>query len=153
MDHAQMAGQARDLMRTAEAVMLTTIDASGRPQTRAMLNLWNSETYPGLARLMAEGAEGFVAWFTTNTSSAKMAQLQANPAVSAYYCRPGEWRGLMLGGDMEIVKDSALKRAVWQEGWALYYPGGPADPDYAVLRLRPSLVKYYHQLRSAVLLG
>lgn len=153
MKQPDMPALARELMRTADSVVVTTIDAGGRPQTRAMLNLCNSTTYPGLRALMAEEGGGFGTWFTTNTSSRKMADLRANPAVSAYYCRASEWRGLMLGGDMEIIDDPALKRRVWQTGWELYYPQGPDDPDYAVLRLRPALVKYYHQLRAAVLLG
>jgi len=134
-------------------VVLTTIDGQGRPQTRAMLNLWNQTTYPSLQELMGAEADAYTAWFTTNTSSPKMAALRANPWVSAYYCRPSEWRGLMLGGEMEVVQDRVDKHRLWQPGWQLYYPQGPDDPDYAVLRLRPSLVKYYHQLKSVVLVG
>lgn len=153
MPESDLPALARQLMRIAEAVVLTTIDASGRPQTRAMLNLCNATVYPGLRSLMDEEGAGYGTWFTTNTSSRKMADLRANTAVSAYYCRPAEWRGLMLGGDMEIIDDPALKRRLWQPGWELYYPLGADDPDYAVLRLRPTLVKAYHQLRSAVLVG
>ncbi|HLO77253.1 MAG TPA: pyridoxamine 5'-phosphate oxidase family protein [Magnetospirillum sp.] len=153
MHDLDMASLARDLMRNAEAVVLTTVDGAGRPQSRAMLNLLNAGTYPALRDLMEEEGDSFVAWFTTNTSSRKMLDLRANRAVSAYYCRPSDWRGLTLGGDMEIIEDEAAKRRLWQPGWEMYYPLGPSDPDYAVLRLRPTLVKYYHQLRSAVLVG
>jgi general stress protein 26 len=118
-----------------------------------MLNLCNRALYPGLVALADEEQAGFGAWFTTNTSSRKMADLAVNPAVSAYYCRPSEWRGLMLGGDMEVIHDPQHKRRLWQPGWEMYYPQGADDPDYAVLRLRPTLVKYYHQLRSQVLVG
>lgn len=146
-----MAILALQLLDSADAAYVSTLGPDGRPRTRAMLNLRNRVQYPGLLTLPGQG--GFEVWFTTNTSSGKMADLAGNRAVSSYYCRPAEWRGLMLGGDMEIVTDRDARHRVWQEGWALYYPQGPDDPDYTVLRLRPSEIRYYHQLQSAVLEG
>ncbi|HYD29842.1 MAG TPA: pyridoxamine 5'-phosphate oxidase family protein [Azospirillaceae bacterium] len=144
---------ALDLLETAEAAYLTTLDRHGRPQTRAMLNLRRGAQFPALIPFFADRRDGFEMWFTTNTASGKMADLAGNPAVSVYCCRPADWRGLMLGGDMEIIEDAAVKARLWCDGWELYYPKGPSDPDYAVLRLRPTGVRYYHQLRSAVLVG
>lgn len=136
------------LMDIAEAAIVTTMDGDGFPQTRAMLNLRNSGTYPSLAVLFAGHQGDFRVYFTTNTSSSKVAQIRANPAVSVYYCRPLEWRGLMLGGRMEIVTDSAVKSALWQKGWEMYYPGGAGDPDHTVLCLKPTTATYYHQLNN-----
>lgn len=141
--------EAQDLLATAEVAYVTTLSGAGRPQTRAMFNLRNAQRFPGLGA----GLAGFETVFTTNTASPKMREIAANPALAAYYCRPGEFRGLMLGGDVEVVDDPAVKARLWQDGWEMYYPEGPSDPDYAVLRLRPSLVKYYSRLRTAVLAG
>ena len=76
-------------------------------------------------------------YFSTNTSSHKLRQIKADPRVSVYYCNPGQFHGLMLSGDIEVIDDSALRQALWNEGWERYYPGGPDDPDHTVLRLRP----------------
>jgi general stress protein 26 len=114
-----------------------------------MLNLRNAEQFPGVVSVMAAQAESFVVYFTTNTSSPKVAELRANRAVSVYYCVPAEFSGLMLGGDMEIVDDGATRAALWQPGWERYYPGGPDDPDHTVLRLIPAEAKLYHQLDFA----
>lgn len=138
--------QGLELLETAGAAYLTTVDGSGFPETRAMLNLRNIKMFPGLNSLFSKHRDDFSVYFTTNSSSPKFAQIQANPAVSAYYCQPDEWRGLMLGGLIEIVADTALKKAVWQEGWEMYYSGGLADPEYTILRLVPSVAKYYHQM-------
>jgi len=138
------------LLESADAAYLTTIDGDGFPQTRAMLNLRNSDQFPALSRLFSGLDERFVVYFTTNASSAKIEQIRRNPKVSVYYSIPAEWRGLMLGGVMEIVADSGLKKALWQKGWEMYYPGGDDDPDYAILRLSPMVAKYYHQLVSSV---
>lgn len=47
----------------------------------------------------------------------------------------------MLAGDIEIVDDQKIKHALWNEGWEKYYPNGPDDPDYSVLRLFPKNVR------------
>jgi general stress protein 26 len=79
--------------------------------------------------------------FTTNTSSEKVPQIQANPKVSVYYCNPDIWQGFTVNGEIEIVDDSELKRTLWHEGWERYYPKGYDDPDHTILRLFPKLAK------------
>ncbi len=134
-----------ELMEIAEAAFFTTVDREGFPQTRAMLNLRNIASFPNLSGLFDKHRDDFLVYFTTNTSSSKIGQIVKNPKVSVYYCKPDDWRGLMLGGTAEIVLDSDLKKEIWQEGWELYYPGGVDDPDYTILLLRPRVGKYYHR--------
>ncbi len=138
-----------ELLEVAEAAYLTTVDSHGFPQTRAMFNLRRKEQYPGLSELFRKHRDDFLVYFTTNTASPKIAQIRKNPKVSVYYCKPGEWRGLMLSGEIEIVTDREIKKAIWQEGWEMYYPEGVDDPDYTVLCLFPISAKYYHQLKFA----
>ncbi len=134
-----------ELMGTANAAVLTTIDRAGFPQTRAMFNLRNGEMFPEIAPLFEEHDYDLMIIFTTNTSSAKVGDIRENPAVSVYYYIQDEWRGVMLGGSIEIVDDIELKRALWQEGWERYYPKGYNDPDHTVLRLLPSTVRGWNQ--------
>ena len=137
-----------ELMEIAEAAYVTTIDPDGFPQTRAMFNLRRKEQFPGLTRLFKNHQGDFFVYLTTNTSSPKISHIKKNPKVSIYYCKPSEFRGLMLSGEMETVTDRVEKERVWQKGWEMYYPGGVHDPDHTVLRLRPMTAKYYHQLNS-----
>lgn len=132
---------ALDLLETAPVALVTTIDRNGHPNSRAMFNLRNRAQFPGLAAL----ADGFTVHLTTNTSSPKLTEMAANPEITLYYCLPEQWRGLMLGGIAEIVTEPR----VWLDDWVRYYPGGRDDPDHTVLRVRPSRIKYYHQLRHA----
>jgi general stress protein 26 len=143
---------AQNLLGRAEAAYVTTIDKRGRPQTRAMFNLRNRAQFPGLIGFFDARGGRFTVYFTTNTSSTKVADLRACPAISVYYCVPQEFLGLNLRGDMEIVSDSESRHALWQPGWEMYYPGGRDDPDNAVLRLVPSEAKLYHQLQTVSLL-
>ncbi len=136
-----------ELMEISDVCYLSTIDEKNFPQTRAMLNLRNPRQYPGLAPIYIKHENDFLVYFTTNTSSQKIRQIKNNPNVSVYYSKPGEWRGLMLGGKIEIVADQNIKNSTWQDGWKDYYPGGVDDPDYSVLQLKPDILKLYHQLQ------
>jgi general stress protein 26 len=137
-----------ELMKTAEAAYVTTVNPDGFPQTRAMFNLRRKEQFPGLTEFFTKHEDDYTVYFTTNTSSPKLTHIRQNPKVAVYYCKADEFRGLLLSGEMEVVEDSAIKEAIWQKGWEMYYPGGPHDPDHTVLRLRPMVAKYYHQLNS-----
>ena len=134
------------LMEKAEAAYLTTIDRDGMPHTRAMLNLRNTSQYSELIPFFQEHGDNMVIYFSTNTSSEKMAQIKANPLVSVYYCEPKKFHGVMLAGSIEIVTDETIKHALWQEGWEVYYPKGMDDPDYAVLRLAPSFIEGWQNM-------
>jgi general stress protein 26 len=153
MDENDLAIPARALLETSEAAYVTTVDRQGRPQTRAMFNLRNSIQFPKLRSFFDGLDDAFETWFTTNTSSTKMDDLGANRAVSVYYCWPTQFRGLMLGGDMETIVEPRDKARLWQDGWERYYPQGRDDPDFTVLRLCPTRVRYYHQFNTITLVG
>jgi pyridoxamine 5'-phosphate oxidase len=106
-----------------------------------MLNLRNRHQYPQQIAFFADHQEDLLLYFTTNTSSFKLAQIRLNPHACAYYCRPRLFQGVMLAGTLSIVDDSALRHSLWSEGWQRYYPQGPDDPDHSILRLQPSLVE------------
>lgn len=146
MDNAEARREALSLMAEADIACVTTLDAQGGPESRAMFNLRNGAQFPGLRGLFAGMAGGFETYFTTNTSSLKVAQLAAHPQASVFYALPGQFRGLCVKGRLEPVTDDAVKKALWQPGWEMYYPGGWRDPDNTVLRLCPGSIKYYHQM-------
>lgn len=133
-----------NILETAEVACLTTIDKNRYPNTRAMFNLRNKHQFPNLTEWFQKHQDDFWIYFTTNTSSPKIDQIKANPAVSAFYCRPKEFLGLMFAGNIEIVTDSEIKKALWHKGWEIYYPKGISDPDYSILRLCPIFAKGWH---------
>ncbi|UCG32971.1 MAG: pyridoxamine 5'-phosphate oxidase family protein [Phycisphaerales bacterium] len=144
MDTQQARRFVLGLMDVSPAAYLTTIGPDRRPYTRAMLNLRNRKQYPRLVELFAPHNEALLIYFTTNTSSGKVQQVRANPAVCVYYCEPEKFHGAMLGGDVEIVDDAKVRESLWQDGWEMYYPGGPNDPDHTVLRLAPAFAQGWH---------
>jgi general stress protein 26 len=130
-----------ELMETAEAAYLATIDRDGFPHTRAMVNLRNAEQYPGLVEMFSKHDEDFLIYLATSATSAKMDQIRANAKVSVYFCNPSQFHGLMLGWNIEIVTGQELKKKIWQEGWEIYWPSGVDGPEYTVLRLLPDMAK------------
>ncbi len=126
--------QVLDLMATSPAVYLATTDGV-RPWIRALVNLRRSDLYPGPSAFCR--GEEFVCYFSTSGASSKVAAIRAHPTVAVYYCDPEQTRGVTLAGEVEVLDDAGLKRRLWDESWRVYW-SGPDDPDYVVLRLRPT---------------
>lgn len=123
-----------EVMDQAEAVYLATVSGSA-PRIRAMVNHRRKDLYPGPSEFARAG--GFTVYFCTSAASGKVRELCANPAAAAYFALPGRFRGVMLTGDAEVLEDMESKEALWDEGWRVYWPDGPSDPDCVVVRLTP----------------
>ncbi len=87
-------------------------------------------------------------YFTTNTSSKRVAQYRENPKACIYFCDKRFFRGVMLKGVMEVLEDAASKEMIWQEGDTMYYPQGVTDPDYCVLKFTANTGRYYTNFSS-----
>lgn len=114
---------------------ISSVDQDGFPNTKAML--------PPRRR---EGIKVF--YFTTNTSSMRVAQYRVNPKACIYFCDKRFFRGVMLKGTMEVLEDADSKELIWQEGDTMYYPKGVTDPDYCVLRFTAESGRYYANFSS-----
>jgi len=121
-----------DLATRSQIAMLATVDADGYPNTRAMIRMEND----GLKTI----------WFSTNTSSRKIGHLTANPRACVYFVDFEKWMGLMLVGEVEILRDAESRKRLWRKGYERYYPNGVDDPDYTVLRFTARRGRYYHAL-------
>ncbi|MFX0082406.1 MAG: pyridoxamine 5'-phosphate oxidase family protein [Candidatus Hodarchaeota archaeon] len=136
------------LIETSKAVYLTTIDSLGYPITRAMFNLRNKDQFPEFTDFFAEQDYEFVIYISTNTSSSKIDHIKKNPKISVYFCDPDDFKGVMLGGEVEIVDDIKIKQKIWLDWWTRYYSEGLEDPDYTLLRLNPNNARFYFRLNQ-----
>ena len=119
----------------AKTALIGSIDSDGFPNTKAML-----------APREREGIK--VMWFTTNTSSMRVAQFRKNPKACVYFYDQRFFRGVMLRGAMEVLEDADSKKRIWKPGDTIYYPGGVTDPDYCVLRFMATDGRYYSNFKS-----
>jgi general stress protein 26 len=87
-------------------------------------------------------------WFTTNTSSKRVAQYRENANACIYFYDKRFFRGVQLIGIMEVLTDSESKEMIWQDGDTTYYHGGVTGPDYCVLRFTAHKGRYYSNFKS-----
>lgn len=118
---------------------IASISEEGFPNMKAML--------PPRKRI---GIKEF--WFTTNTSSMRVAQYRKNPNASIYFYDKRFFRGVMLIGTMEVLEDDDSKQMIWQEGDTMYYAKGITDPDYCVLKFTAQSGRYYANFKSETFL-
>lgn len=128
---------ALELVDRSDLLMLTTMDDKGYPETRVMFAMGH------------EALETF--WFSTHTSSRKVAQIQADPRACVCVVDMDGFHGLSLVGRIEVLEDAATKERLWREGFERFFPLGAADPDYAVLRFVVEEGRYSHGQRVVTL--
>lgn len=124
-----------NLIDRQTVAFIGSVDGAGFPCIKAML-----------APRVRKGLEVF--YFTTNTSSMRVAQYRRNPKAAVYFCDPLSFEGFMLKGAMEVLEDAASRRLIWREGDTEYYPLGVDDPDYCVLRFTAESGRYYNEYHS-----
>lgn len=131
-DVEKTVGNMIDKLKTA---FIGSVDESGFPNIKAMLQ-----------PRKREGIKVF--YLTTNTSSMRVAQYQANNHACIYFCDARFFRGVMLTGIMEVLTDSDSKEMIWREGDTMYYKEGVTDPDYCVLKFTAASGRYYSNFKS-----
>lgn len=134
------------LVQRSEYVFLSSLDErDGSPDTRVVFNLRKARAEAfrdGAARL----PDGFETWIATNTSSRKVRELHADKRGCLYFADTAAIEGLTLQGAFEEVLDNSIRRALWVDGWNMFYPGGLEGGDFSLFRFRPERARYYHGL-------
>lgn len=126
---------AKFLVDQGVATFIASVDANGFPNLKAMLQ-----------PRKVIGLKTF--YFTTNTSSLRVAQYRENPKAAIYFCDQRNFTGLMLKGYMEVLEDPKSKNMIWQETDTQYYKVGVTDPDYCVLKFTAKSARLYRNLQS-----
>lgn len=148
MELGEMKKICMELMETSKAAYLTTIDSEGYPITRAMFNLRNKEQFPEFSEFYNGLDNEYEIYISTNTSSSKFDHITENPKIAVYYCEPDDFKGVMFGGNVEIIDDINIKKKIWLDWWTKYYLKGLNDPDYTLFRLKPKIAEFYSNLQK-----
>ena len=134
------------MMRNPEQTIGNLIDKQGV----AFIGSVDADGFPNMKAMLPprkhEGIKTF--WFTTNTSSMRVAQYCKNPNACIYFMDKRFFRGVQLIGTMEVLEDVETKETIWQDGDTMYYPGGVTDPDYCVLKFTAQKGRYYNNFKS-----
>lgn len=96
------------MMRDPEKTIGNLIDK----QKVSFIASVSEDGFPNLKAMLAPrrriGIREF--WFSTNTSSMRVAQYRQNPKASIYFYDKRFFRGVMLVGSMEVLEDAASKK-------------------------------------------
>lgn len=133
-------------MRDPESTVGNIIDK----QKTAFIGSIDKEGFPNVkAMLQPRKREGIkTVYFTTNTSSMRVAQFRENNHACVYFCDNRFFRGVMLKGTMEVLTDQESKDMIWRDGDTMYYKEGVTDPDYCVLKFTAISGRYYSNFSS-----
>jgi len=134
MQQEEAVREALSLANRSSIAMLGTNGDDGYPNIKAMLKIENEDLK--------------IIWFSTNTSSRRVAQLNRDSRACVYFVDFDQFKGLMLVGNVEVLQDIESKKRLWSEGSERYYPLGVTDPDYSVLRFTAQWGNYYHALSN-----
>lgn len=125
-----------DFISKQKVAFVGSIDKEGFPNMKAML--------------MPRKIDGNVFYFTTNTSSMRVAQYRENNKASIYFFNKGRftYEGVMFVGTMEVTEDPEIKKEIWRIGDKMFYKQGVTDPDYCVLRFTALKGRHYRNLKT-----
>jgi general stress protein 26 len=89
--------------------------------------------------------EGETLWFATGTSSPKVEQIRREPAVEIQYqVAPPDFVHVVVRGRARVIESAAEKKRVWDVidyDLGQFWPGGPSDPGYTLIRIDPQRVE------------
>lgn len=124
-----------NLIDKQKIAFISSVTNDGFPATKAML-----------APRVREGLKVF--YFSTNTSSMKVANFKSNNKACVYFCDRRFYRGVAFEGTVEVMEDEATKKMIWRVGDTTYYKGGVTDPDYCVLKFTADRGRFYSSFKS-----
>ena len=99
-------------------VTLSTVDEEGFPRPVAI----DVISHDGIREI----------WMTTYRSSAKARHISLDSKAGLSFVREAD--SVSLTGKAEVVTDENTLRRYWKDFFIHYYPGGPGDENYCLIR-------------------
>lgn len=72
-------------------------------------------------------------WFFMSLRGGPVGDLQADPTINIAYADPGADTYVSVSGSARVVDDAAKTRTLWNKAAEAWFPGGPEDPDLALV--------------------
>ncbi len=128
--------QVFEFIKEQKTAMISSVDDKGFPNTKAMLS--------------PQKIDGNDFYFSTNTSSMRVTQYNANEKACIYFYKRGwfSYTGVMLVGTMQVLTEQSIKDEIWRTGDRMFYKKGKTDPDYCVLKFTALKCRVYKDLKT-----
>ena len=111
--------------------MFTARHGNGQLRSRPMMTLNGNRD------------RGAVLWFFMSRSGDPVADLQAASDVNVAYADPGNDTYVSVAGKAGVVEDVGRKRELWSALAQAWFPGGPEDPDLALVAVAVADAEYW----------
>jgi len=85
---------------------------------------------PGLS-----GEDEWTVCFVTDGGSRKAAEIRRSGRLTVGYQREADGAYVVLAGPATLVDDQSELRRRWQQGWNVFFPGGPTGSAAVLVRL------------------
>jgi general stress protein 26 len=128
-DRARALAELARLIDGIAVAMVTTRADDNRLGSRPML----------LERLEPDGSLTFL----THLSSDKVHEIARDPQVNVAFVSDKGDRYVSVSGAAAATHDPARMRALWNPTYRAWFPGGPDDPDSAILSVRIEVIEYW----------
>ncbi len=120
-----------DMIGDIRLGMFTTRQGNGSLQSRPMTTL------------NGKNDRGAVLWFYMSRGSDSVADLAAAPEVNVAYADPAHNAYVSVSGRAHVVEDATKKGRLWSALAQAWFPGGPDDPDLALVAVSISHADYW----------
>ena len=130
-DSAQAREQLWHLVKDIRFAMFTTRHANGHLHSCPMTTQ-NSKL-----------DEDSCLWFFMSRAGEPIADLTVDPVVNVVYADPGQDSYVSISGIAAVIEDPVKKKQLWSKLAEAWFPGGPADPDLALVQVRIVHASYW----------
>lgn len=89
-------------------------------------------------------------WFFMSKKGDPVHDLAAESKVNVAYADTGKDSYVSITGTASVVEDQAKKQQLWNKMTEAWFPGGPTDPDVALVRVEIVHANYWDTKESKV---
>ncbi len=82
-------------------------------------------------------------WFFMSKKGDPVDDLKTDPIVNVVYADPGSDTYVSVSGTAAMLEDAAKKKQLWNKIAEAWFPGGPTDPDLALIEVRIVHANYW----------
>lgn len=118
-----------ELIKDIRVAMVTTVEPDGTLHTRPLASL----AYENDGQL----------WFYTAIDSAKVDEVMRDVHTSVAFAHGGKDAYVAAAGTADIVNDRHRIHELWTPFAKPWFPGGPDDPNLALLRVHVERAEYW----------
>ena len=126
-----------EMIREVQVAMMVTVDEQGHLRGRPM-------------RAVSMKEFGGTLWFFTSQPSPKTAEVQHDDRVLLAYADPSGQNYVSISGSAQVVRDPQKQKELWSEPLRAWFPGGPEDPDAALLKVEVEGAEYWDSPSSTL---